>query len=770
MMDIIRISARQLVEFTLHGSDITPAGSLKAMHDGALGHRARQAALDDGWKAEVPLSLDIPVEDEDLVIRLGGRMDAFLDAEEPRLEEIKLWSGREQPEEAAPAHLFQARVYAWMLFADRNIARVHLAIVYVSRSGEVRGKFTESLNRQECRELFESILLPYLHYVRTIRKHVRARNASLLHLSFPFPSWRGGQRDMAVQVYTCISQKRRLLASMPTGTGKSMAVLFPALKALGQGLTGQLFYLTSRNTQREAPLEAVRLLGSQPLHLFCMVLQSKEHQCPEHLQCSPDLCPRAGGHFLRDNDALEEMLRLDDWSPEKIRSVCDQYCLCPFEFSLRLTEIADVVICDYNYAFDPAVHLQRIFDRVTNLTLLIDEAHHLPERIRDMLTGSVAGPDIRRLRQKTGQLHGRRHPLYKAMSGVLQALTGLPRDPDCAEQVIQSVPSSLLNRISALTDLISETPDPGLSPEDSELLRDVHSGLLSFQRAMEQDPEDYAFFLRGGKTPVLTALCLNPGSHFARLTARLSGTVAFSATMHPLSAMRRILCIDPEDALFEAPSPFPPEHLLVIRQNIDTRFSSRTATIPALVREIEALWASRPGRYIVFFPSFAYLRQVAEQLKVPAQVQTPGLTSEEREQFLLPYRSASEPVLSLCVLGGIFSESIDLPGSQLDGVVIVGTGLPQVCLENTLLREYLERTLGQGYYLACQVPGMQKIAQAAGRVIRTRDDRGVVLLLDDRYRLPVEASLCPPFWQIRTGDTRALLESFWGTGDVGSGK
>ena len=755
-MDSIRISARQLVEFTLHGEDIVPAGSLKAMREGTQGHKARQMQLPEGWKAEVSLSICIPAAD-DLAVQLTGRMDAFMDGSEPQLEEIKLWSEPDPPEAAVPAHLYQARVYAWMLFQDRSCPCVHLSVVYVTPEGNVRAVFRETLERTECEAHFQQLLRPYLNYLLALRDHRRERDRALQQMNYPFPSWRRGQREMAVQVYTCISQKKRLLSSMPTGTGKTMAALFPALKSLGSGLTGQVFYLTARSTQRQAPVEALGHLG--PLPLYSMILISKEQQCPENLQCHPETCPRARGHFLRDSEALARMMASGDFSPGCIRSVCDEFHLCPFEFSLRLTEVADVVICDYNYVFDPAVHLQRIFDRKTDITLLIDEAHHLPERIRGMLSGTVPGPEIRTLRRNLGRACGRRHPLYHAMTLVLQELSVLP-DEERNETVLEELPESLLASVSALSDRLLDSRS-GIPPEDSMLLRDVLASLLGFLRSAGSDREDYAFFLRGRKSPVLTAMCLNPGKHFSRVTSRLSGTAAFSATMHPLEAMAAILSTDESDALFQAPSPFPPEHLLVIRRDINTRFHSREASVPALVREIETLRDAHPGKYLVFFPSFAYLNLAAARLSGVFQVQKSGMTEEERTAFLRPYQEGTGPVLSLCVLGGIFSEGIDLPGTQLDGVAIVGTGLPQVGLENDLLRSFLERTMGNGYYLACQVPGMQKIAQAAGRVIRTENDRGVILLLDDRFRNPVEQSLCPPHWKILGGNPAALLKAFW---------
>ena len=351
-MEELRVSVRELVEFTLHGADIRLiSGRMQDMLDGTLGHQARQKLLGDGWQAEVPLNLPILVEDEELTLLLGGRMDAFRDAPDVLcVEEIKLWQGEHPPEAPIPAHRMQAVCYGHMLCVTRGLPAVDVRVVYVTRRGKVQGEFPERLTAEECRAEFQSVLLPYLRRIRAVRRHTRARNASLAALKFPYANYRPGQREMAVQVYTAIKRKKRLFACMPTGTGKSSATLFPALKALGEGLTGQVYYLTARTTQRQGALDTLARLHQQTLHLWALVIDAKDKQCPTHTLCHPDYCERAKGHFLRDTDAIEEMMAADDWSAENVRAVADKYCLCPFEFAMSLCEIADVVICDYNYA------------------------------------------------------------------------------------------------------------------------------------------------------------------------------------------------------------------------------------------------------------------------------------------------------------------------------------------------------------------------------------------------------------------------------------
>ena len=765
-MELIRLSVRALVEFTLHGEDLYPSGgSLRDMQEGMFGHKGRQKQLGEGWEAEVPLSLDVPVEEEDVCLRLGGRMDAFFGGDVPVIEEIKLSQGKEPPEKPYPAHRMQAVCYGHMLCLERQIERVVIRVAYVDKKGRVRAQFDEELSAAACREEFLSVLLPYLRRMRQVRAHRRARDASLRALRFPFESYRAGQRDMAVQVYTAIRLGRRLFASMPTGTGKSAASLFPALKALGEGLTGQVYYLTARTTQRQGPLEALALMRRQPLHLWTLTLSAKDKQCPCEAGkrvCHPDFCPRAKGHFLRDGEAIDEMLLLDNWSPEAIAAMADRHQICPFEFSLALAELADVTICDYNYALDPAVHIQRIFDRGARVTLLIDEAHNLLSRVREMLSGEVDGGRIRRLRTVVGKAASRTHPLYKAMTAMLRALDGLPL-PEGEEGALTDLPQRFDTACLELVDAFLDAQQEHFPwDEAGERLSDTLSPLMGFIHARRRETTEYAWLWQGQKTRKVTAFALDVADYLAEITKPLSGVVCFSATMDPLGEMKTLLGGDEEDACFAMPSPFPRENLLLLRQDVNTRYRHRDAACEEVCEAIEAMVRVKPGRYIAFFPSFRYMRQVAEDLEVPFQMQEPSMPDEARQAFLAPYVAGGAPVLSLCVLGGIFAEGIDLPGEALDGVVIVGVGLPQVNLFQETLRAYYERTLGDGFRYAYMIPGMQKVAQAVGRVIRTENDRGAALLLDDRYQQAAYRRLCPAHWDIRTGNAATVLRRFWG--------
>lgn len=758
-MEEIHIGVRTLVEFTLHGEDIRPV-SIRAMQDGSLGHRARQSLLGDEWQSEVPLDLRVAVDDS-TVLLISGRMDAFRDGELPAIDEIKLWQGRTPPEAANAAHTAQAVCYGHMLCQSRGIDQVEICVTYVSRSGKVKAQFPEVLTAAACAQRFEALLKPYVARMQLVRAHVQQRNATLQALRFPFDGYRAGQRDMAVQVYTAVKLGKRLFASMPTGTGKSVAALFPALKAMGEGRTGRVYYLTARTTQRQGAHEALKRMQQQPLQLWTLTLDAKDKQCPRRTLCHPDYCDRAKGHFLRDSAAVTEMLAQQDWTPEAIRAMADKHQLCPFEFSLSLAELADLTICDYNYALDPAVHIQRIFDYSSDVTLLIDEAHNLLSRLRDMLSGRVNGGDLKHLRRVVGKHANRRHPLYKAMTAVLRALEDLPVAEDAAEGRLAAIPQSLENAVNDLTEAFMDAQYERFPWEEADVsMQDTFSGLMGFLRALRRD-DPCAWLWQGKRDRTVTALALDVGAYFAQATEHMNGVVCFSATMHPLEEMKRLLGGEEDDACFAMPSPFAPEKLLVVQQDVNTRYANRSDAVEAICQAITAMAEAHEGRYIVFFPSFAFMHQVSEQLAWPHQAQRAGMSDEERAAFLAPYVPGGEPVVSLCVLGGVFAEGIDLPGDALDGVLIVGVGLPQVNLFTETLRDWYEETTSHGFLYAYQLPGMQKVAQAVGRVIRTEHDVGVAILLDDRYRQSAYRALCPEHWRIIHTPLPRALHDFW---------
>ncbi len=648
-MPEMKVSARRLVEFTHFPPDIVPT-SAAAMELGMLGHVARQK--DAGGKSESRLEWSGVCEG--MSVTVTGRMDVYDDsADPPLIEEIKLASTQyPAPDTPLPAHRAQAVCYAHMLCAREGFARVMIRVSYVTVQGEVLADFPEIIPAERAEAEFTALLIPLARWEAALAAFRDVRDASIKALPFPYPAYRPGQREMAVQAYTAISQKKRLFCTLPTGTGKSSAALFPAVKALGEGKTDRIYYLTARTTARQGALDALsRMRERGGLRLRSVTLCAKEKQCPlaktTGMRCHPDFCDRARGHYLRQPEALADMLTFDDWNADAVLHMAEKHCICPFEFALALCEIADVIICDYNYVFDPVVLVKRMAGK-SGTTLLVDEAHNLPARARDMLSGVLEGTRMAALRRDCGKTLGRKSDLYKALTRVISALRGI-------ESTLTDDISSAAEAL--LTPLAAGSRVPGAS----EAFKLLFVFLMAMRRYSEA-PEDYKLLCeRKGKERDIKLLCLNITDHLAQTTKRMRGCVYFSATLSPLVSMKTLLGGGADDACFALPSPFPEERLLVLRRSLDTRYKARERSAGEVAASILAMTSAKAGKYIAFFPSYAYLDMVREQIVSLApdarvEAQARSMTEDDRDAFLARFSEEPGALLCLCVLGGVFAE------------------------------------------------------------------------------------------------------------------
>ncbi len=765
-----RVSVRELVEFSFFPEDIMPGGGMEELWAGTRAHQARQRQ--QTGETERPVKNTFECLDRQVTVY--GRMDAFQPGAVPYIEEMKLSSGGTGLQAAFPAHRAQALAYAAMVALEMDAAQVRFCVSYVSESGAVLKAFEEQMSREALLAELDALIRPYVAFALAEEAHRARRDQSIRALAFPFPNYREGQREMAAQVYTAIARKKRLFASLPTGTGKSAAVLFPALKALGEGKTGRLFYLTARTTARQSPLNALERMQEQGLHARAMTLSAKEKMCAGFARCHPADCPRALGHFVRQGAAVEEMKRSPElWTDPQIIAMADKHGICPFEFALALTEQADVVLLDLNYVFDPFAQLKRIFLFRRDVTLLVDEAHHVVERVRESLSGALDSRQLSEYRSHFGKSLGRKHPYYKALGKMVEVLRGLrlpdegaeepPAEeqplaepgPRVAEGALTELPEEAVvaaRELGQAASLLLAAPLP-----NHEAMGEVSAVLrlcAPFLYAAERLDEDYAVLLtRRGKERLLEAYCLLPAKEICRLTKRMRGTVFFSATMAPLSATKRLLGGEEEDACFSLPSPFPVENLAVVRRRVSTKYRQRETSAALVAQSIAEAAASRRGKYIAYFPSYAYLRMVRAHLEgldtPPLVAQESDMDEDARARFLAAFVEGDDPKLGLCVLGSLFSEGIDLPGEQLIGAVIVGVGLPVPTLRLRAVQACYARHFGDGFAYACRIPGMQKVLQAGGRVIRTETDRGLIVLLDERYYDAEYRCLLPEHWQLQ---------------------
>ena len=830
-MPTIRLSVRELVEFLLRtGSIDSRFTGFDRANEGARIHRRLQKAAGEGYAAEVFLTAERTMEGIGFTIE--GRADGIFTDEDGTvvIDEIKTTAAPSDAitENMNPCHWAQGMVYGAICAEQRELETLDVRLTYYQIDTDEIIRYTRHFSAAELDAFLNDLLRQYLPWARRQLDWVEARDRSLGALQFPFPAYRPGQRALAGEVYrACAAGKAeqkggtRLFCQAPTGIGKTMSALFPALKAMGEGKGEKIFYLTARNTTQAAAEDALaRLRAADPaLSLRSVTLTAKEKAClckdaEGRPACLPEACPYANGYYERLKDALADLLdSAVPYDRVALTETARRHRVCPFELGLDLSEWCDVVIGDYNYLFDPVVKLRRFFDASGDWLFLIDEAHNLPDRARAMYSASFSkaslteakrslGPGksalktalrkadkaflearraVAELAPRHGTLPAEAAPAEAKQTSLLDApeaetAFALP-EPLFAEDgtvFFRELPAGLLKPLQALTAPLQDWLEQHPDAEAHAALLDLYFKVQDILRAAERYDEHFTAQLTAyGSALDLHILCLDPAPF---VDASLSGGRAaalFSATLTPPGYYRNVLgCPDARAVALE--SPFPPQHLgLYCLPAISTRYRDREASIRPLSDALAAMAKGKVGNYLAFFPSYAYLRQVYEDFTarypdIPTLAQESGLDDAGRAAFLARFAPHPEKtLLGFGVLGGIFGEGVDLAGDRLIGCAIVGVGLPQVNPRQEMLRRYYDAAPGgTGFDYAYRCPGMNKVLQAAGRVIRTSEDKGVVLLLDDRFARSEYTRLFPRHWGHLQylQNTQALseaLDAFW---------
>lgn len=766
-METRRVAVRTMVETVLQSGSLSRDASAKRMLEGTRGHQALQSLEEAGVTNEAPVSLTVC--DDTLELTVYGRIDRLHDFS--LVEEIKTTLyPMESETQTNPQHWAQVMCYAFFLCKKENLDEIDTCVTYLDLSSGEITRFTRHHTVEELEEAFYALFSVYKSRLLGEISHRKSLRNEIAKVKFPYAAYREGQYALASQVYMACREKKPLLCQAPTGTGKTMAVLFPALKAIGEGLTERLFYLTARTTQQTAAIDAVLLLNLHTLRT--VVLSAREKSCVYDTPiCKTGDCPRATGYYDRLSDAMNDYAQTGGLlTRERVRELADRYMLCPFELSLDLSLLCDVVICDYNYAFDPRVRLQRYFTQGRKKqTLLIDEAHNLPDRGRGMYSAALCRKTIVSVRQSIPKPL-RKRPLYVALTALVKRLEECFSEEDAPHRM-QELPTALVETAERCAALLSD--------EGEQADRALAGGLQLDLSAMVYiagiySAENYAILCDGAKSNRRVSLfCTDCAEALQGIYKKCMGAVLFSATLTPFSFYRN-LCGLPEDApVFSLPSPFSPEQLLVLHRTVSTRYRDRERTAEAIARSIKAFLESREnGNYLIYLPSYAYLHRIQDALtaccndRIVLFAQQEDMQDEDRAAFLDRFSGAPTGVTAgLAVLGGAFAEGIDLPEERLSGAVIVGVGLPQLCLERDTLKAAYEEKYGDGYAYAYRYPGMGKVLQAAGRIVRTQNDRGVLLLLDDRYGTREYAALFPALWRVQRvwndGEIESRCRAFW---------
>ncbi|NQX67857.1 ATP-dependent DNA helicase [Paenibacillus alba] len=794
MAEIFNISVRSLVEYVYRSGSIESGfRTSRALTEGTKAHQKLQKQYDELDLHEVYVSAEITYQG--LLFVIDGRCDGLLldpDGVTVTVDEIKSTSSDISLIEADsyPVHWAQAKCYAYMVAKDRGLTRMRVQLTYMQVETEEVRRFVVEASIEELEQFVFHVVQLFYPYALAKYEHEQGRNLSIKELAFPFPSYREGQRKLAGAVYQTINEGHKLFAKAPTGIGKTMSTLFPSVKAMGEGLLQRIFYLTAKTITRTAAEEAYSLLQDQGLRLHTVTITAKDKVCfKDEVRCTKEYCEFADGYYDRINEAVLDLLRHETiMTRQVIESYARKHRVCPFEFSLDVAYAADAIICDYNYIFDPRVNLKRLFEEQKRQTaLLVDEAHNLVDRAREMYSSELQKSSFLALQREFKGVHAELHDAAKAINQYFIALR--KRIGDSPMLVEPELPESLIALLEVFiaaaekvlagaggradqgrADIFSgeTTPDERDRLTAPALLLEAYFSTQNFVRIAKLFDERYVTFTSSDRNEVNVKLfCLDPSHLLRQMGKGYRSHVFFSATLSPLSYFMDTLGAGEDDYSVTVPSPFSKDQLEVFVQPLSTRYQDRERSREPIARSILELVTGRSGNYLVFFPSYAYMSSVYEAFTDLVEAQPAGgassgeagsgldvlvqqalMSEEEREQFLAAFQAGTERTLvGFAVMGGIFSEGIDLVGDRLTGVAVVGVGLPQLGPERNLIKSYMDSTGKNGYEYAYVFPGMNKVQQAGGRLIRSETDRGVLLLIDDRYLQPLYQRLLPEEWR-----------------------
>ena len=775
----------------------------------AEGTRAHQrffkayAAAPDKPDIETEVQLEGVHTANGLTLKISGRADAIIrqhnaQGDVLRVVEAKTVSGKfgDIPQGGDAVHWAQATLYAYLYGSMHPESRVHsVSLSYLSVETVDSMEFERPVTSGELEAFFLQTCQSYLRWAADMLHYRKVRDSTALSIKFPYPNIRAGQKPFMRQVLAAIQQRSAMLIQAPTGIGKTMSAIFPAVKALSRHLTDNVFYLTAKASTRAAAENAMEDLRQAGLVMKSITLYAKESLCPvPELYCDGRQCPYALGYYEKIHQALDHLMTLPAVTRESLLDCAKKCEVCPFELSLDFSLYCDLIICDYNYVFDPRVRLMRYFDEPSDARrlLLVDEAHNLPDRAREMYSAELSD---RSLLDAAGVLDGVDPGLDRSLAALtahFSAITsGLAADTTLIDQMEEGLspadvlvaqsfratrvtPAKLMVKlwrfVHQCRDLLDELPSGAVKRK----VLDFFFSAVFFLKIAEEyfDATYVTTYARSGKATVIRLMCLDASARISGFYRNRYPIVFFSATLSPVRYFERLLAgrnaagaLD----LHVLPSPFPPENLLVcIAGTISTRYRQRSETVYQVASAIDAAVSVKTGNYLVFLSSFEYLRQVHAAFmetrrkkggqEILVQVQTVNMSEASRKKYLDMFsRYGKQTLVSFAVLGGVFGEGIDLAGDRLGGVVIVGTGLPLFCPEREIMKEYYQNTMDGGFEYAYMYPGFNKVQQAAGRVIRSEEDRGFVVLVDDRYLKPEYLELLPEEWNAMAVNTTEEL-------------
>jgi len=772
----IKIAVRNLVEFIFRSGNIdTGFFSNSRAVEGTKIHKKLQSSSLEDYDAEVILKYSIDYEN--FILTVEGRADGIVkNSEKIIVDEIKSTSAPISiiDENFNPLHWAQAKCYAYIYAKQQSISEIYVRLTYYQIDTDEIIKLEKKYTIEELSLFFNDLIDSYYVWAQMSYDWLILRDISIKSMEFPYDSYRKGQRKLAVAAYKTIVNSKNLFAQAPTGIGKTISTMFPTIKALGEGHTSKIFYLTAKTITRGVAQDALSLMRSKGLKIKSVTITAKDKVCfNESKSCTPEGCQHACGHFDRVNAAIMDILTNEDsLTREVIEMYARKHTVCPFEYTLDLTIWADIIICDYNYVFDPRVYLKRFFlEKQGDYVFLIDEAHNLVDRAREMYSAQL---NKQKFYQLAKALKGQKLKILKNLNKINRHFITLKNE--CNEKGYIIKKDWDKDFYYLLRNFITHSEEyllthKGEAQYDNVL--ELYFECISYNRIYELYDEKFITYVEKTYDDVtLKLFCLDPSYLLSEALKRGKAGIFFSATLLPMSYHKTILGGSNEDYTIYLSSPFDIEkRCLMIANKISTKFRHREASYEEITKYINSVIESKSGNYLVFFPSYLYMNSVYETFsslnpEVEIHLQTPSMTEEARDEFLGYFKEMPEKSsLGFCVLGGIYSEGIDLKYDRLIGAIIVGVGLPQICLERDIIKTYFDKAYNLGYEYAYMYPGMNKVLQAAGRVIRSETDTGVILLIDERFSYRHYQDLFPKEWfphkKVDLSNMQYSLRKFW---------
>lgn len=771
-----KVSVRELVAFVHNEESIdNRKQSNHTALEGSKIHRKLQQSMDENYQSEV--SLKTVYQGKQFDIQLEGRCDGIWQKENQIIiDEIKTGELAFEQLEDATLQLFmaQAKIYAYIYAMQEQLEEVVVMVRYFCTQDEKIDEYKNTCSFDELNSYFQETMKEYEKWLIFLDKYRHNRQKKLQALQFPYDNYRKGQRELSIAVYRTLSQEKCLFMEAPTGTGKTLSTLFPALKAMGEYNQGRIFYLTAKTITRQVALDTMKLFEEQQSEIKTIEISAKEKICfMNECKCNPDYCPFAKNYYQKQKLAIWDLLNNGHfYSREQISEVAKKYECCPFELSLDLSLYSDVIVCDYNYLFDPQVYLKRFFElQETDSYFLVDEGHNLISRAREMYSKALSLQLIKDFKKLLTKHHRKHHKILQQFIEYCEESRKLLKDRDYLFQ--KELPDKLIDlgyRWSEyFRNFLLELKD-----EIPTWLQNLYFDLMSFLKISEYYDDHFSFLVELVNHELqFKIFCLDP-AHFIKQKLDFGkGSVLFSATLSPVQYYQNLLVGHTDDLTFRQSSPFNQNQFQVlVADYLPMTYKYRSQVVDSLCELIKKATDIKAGNYFCFFPSFSYMEEVYQryiQLYPEAEVliQSRELKDVEKEAFLANFQAQNEQVvLGFCVLGGVFSEGIDLKKNRLIGSIIVSVGLPQISKEQEELKRYFDEKNQQGFYYIYQLPGFNKMMQAAGRVIRTEEDRGVILLIDQRFSRKDYMQLYPSHWSkgVVVHDLSSMLnqlKQFW---------